>query len=283
MNVHIIIDEIVERIRHIEGVSVIVLGGSRARGTHTPESDVDLGIYYDPNHPLDLQALNLLATDLDDEHRSQLLTPIGGWGPWINGGGWLKVRSVAVDFLYRDLNQVRAVIKACTLGEFEIVYQPGHPHGFVSSIYMGEIAICQPLWEADGEISALKTQASVYPAALKQAIVEKFAWEILFSLENAKKSERREDISYVAGCCFRSVSCMLQVLFALNEQYLLNEKGAIAMVETFARRPAQFKARVEKAFQLLCAEKNQMVSALNLLNELADEIVLPRSAHATEL
>jgi hypothetical protein len=38
------------------------------------------------------------------------------------------------------------------------------------------------------------------------------------------------------------------VLFAVNEVYLLNEKGATAAVEGLARRPAAFAARVEALF-----------------------------------
>src|SRR5476651_1067312 len=79
MNVQIIINEIVERIQRIDGVSAVVLGGSRASGTHTAESDVDLGIYYHPDHPMDLATMNRIASEFDDEHRENLLTPIGGW------------------------------------------------------------------------------------------------------------------------------------------------------------------------------------------------------------
>ncbi len=80
-------------------------------------------------------------SELDDSHRVNLITPIGEWGKWINGGGWLKVEGVALDFLYRDLAQVSCVIDDCHAGQITIDYQPGHPHGFVSSIYMGEVAI----------------------------------------------------------------------------------------------------------------------------------------------
>jgi len=133
MDVQARIHEIVWHVKRVDGVSAIVLGGSRARGTHTPQSDIDLAIYYHPDHALDLNALDLVAAELDDSHRPGILTPIGGWGPWINGGGWLSIRAQPVDFLYRDLSQVATVIEACHSGEMEIIYQPGHPHGFVLS------------------------------------------------------------------------------------------------------------------------------------------------------
>ena len=125
MNVESLIEGIIDEVKGVEGVWAIVLGGSRARRTHTISSDIDLGIYYDPNTPLDLRALSKTATKLDDEHRTDVITDIGGWGPWINGGGWLKIQSHAVDLLYRDLGKVMAVIDDCLQGKVEMFYQPG--------------------------------------------------------------------------------------------------------------------------------------------------------------
>ncbi len=274
MDTQTLIDNIVERINQVDGVAAIVLGGSRARGTHTSSSDVDLGIFYHPERPLDLDALGRVAAEIDDEHRSGLLTPIGGWGPWINGGGWLTVRSVPVDFLYRDLSRVAAVVAACHAGQVDIVYQPGHPHGFVSAIYMAEIAICQPLWDPQGDVAALKAQTRPYPAALRTALIQKFAWEADFALATAKKGVQREDVAYVAGSCFRSVSCMLQVIFALNGQYWLNEKGAVALAESFPLHPPQFRARIEEIFALLAADAQALEAALGILDDLVRDTAL---------
>jgi Nucleotidyltransferase domain len=268
MDIQALIDDIVERVSQADGVTAIVLGGSRARGTHTPASDIDLGIYYHPERPLDLDTLGRVAAEIDDDHRSGLLTPIGGWGPWINGGGWLTVRSVPVDFLYRDLSRVTAVIEACQAGQVDIVYQPGHPHGFVSAIYMAEIATCRSLWDPQGKVAALKAQTQPYPAALKRALIEKFAWEADFALATAKKAIQRADVAYVAGGCFRSVSCMLQVIFALNDEYWLNEKGAVALAESFPLRPPQLRARIEEVFALLAADAQALEAALGVLENL---------------
>lgn len=266
-----IIVEIVDRVKRVDGVSGVVLGGSRARGTHTSKSDIDLGIYYHPDCPLDLEALDRVATEIDDGHRTGVLTPIGGWGPWINGGGWLTVQSVPVDFLYRDLDRVAAVIDACLAGQVEMVYQPGHPHGFASSIYMAEVALCQVLWTGDGRLSALKERTQPYPASLKKALLDKFAWEIDFSLAIAKKSIDRADVTYAAGCCFRCVACILQVVFALNECYWMNEKGAVALAESFPVRPPQFRARIEAVFGSLAATDRAIETALAGLEEIARE------------
>ena len=114
------IHHVVDCLQSVGGIVAIALGGSRARGTPTPESDVDLGLYYQPENPPDLRALNHLASELDDNHRTNLITPVGEWGKWINGGGWLKVEGIPVDFLYRDVAQVSQVIVCIVSGRRRI-------------------------------------------------------------------------------------------------------------------------------------------------------------------
>jgi hypothetical protein len=250
----------------------VVLGGSRARGSHTSSSDVDLGLYYHAGQPIDLEALEWLTAQLDDEGRRSLVTPFGGWGPWINGGGWLKVQGVPVDFLYRELDKVSAVIEACRSGQVDIYYQAGHPHGFLSAIYLAEIAVCRVLWEKDDCVTHLKQQALPYPQALKQALVQKFAWEVNFHLGGVYKGISRLDRVYTAGCAFRVAACMTQVLFAINEQYWLNEKGAAAVTESFAIKPRDFRTRLEAAFSGLGGSPAEMEQAAAELESLSAEL-----------
>lgn len=79
MQVESLIESIVEELKRVEGVHAIVLGGSRARGTHTSSSDIDLGIYYHPDNPLHIEQLSKVTTKLDDAHRLDVVTPIGEW------------------------------------------------------------------------------------------------------------------------------------------------------------------------------------------------------------
>ncbi|RJE90763.1 hypothetical protein D3P07_01285 [Paenibacillus sp. 1011MAR3C5] len=64
---------------------------STAKGTENHNSDIDIGIYYDSDKGLDITPLRQVAAEIDDGHRENLITEISDWGPWINGGGWMKV------------------------------------------------------------------------------------------------------------------------------------------------------------------------------------------------
>lgn len=245
-NDDLLLGRLVRAFGGVPGIRAIALGGSRARGEATAQSDYDLGLYYEADHPIDIGRLAKAAMLLADAASSSV-TAIGEWGPWINGGAWLTVEGKRVDLLYRELGKVRDVIEACRAGRIERVYQPGHPHAFVSAIYMGEVALCRVLWDPENVLAGLKRLCDPYPPALGDALVRSFLWEARFALENAAHGRGRDDPAYVAGCAFRAVACLCQTLFARNGVYLLNEKGAVQAVEKLARRPANFAARVGQA------------------------------------
>ena len=132
------------------------------------------------------------------------------------------------DLLYRPIESVERVIGECREGRVSMDCQPGHPHGFYSAIWVGEVALCRPLSDSQGAIARLKAMATPYPEALREALIRRFQWEILFSIENARTALPKGDETYIAGCAFRSLACAAQVLFAVNRRYLINEKGSLA-------------------------------------------------------
>ena len=260
---------LVVALSEVPGIAAIALGGSRARGTATAASDYDIGLYYRANRPIDVAALGKVAALLDDRGAEASVTPIGGWGPWIDGGGWLVVAGVHVDLLYRDLDRVLAAIDDAHAGKVERFYQPGHPHAFLPAIYMGEVACARLLHDPAGALATLQRRTTPYPAALAKAVRERFEWEAGFALANARKSLDRGDVSYLAGCAFRAIACLCQTLFALNGVYLLNEKGAVAAVDGFARSPTGFAKRVAHLFADLGSGKH--AAGLDCLQELITE------------
>jgi predicted nucleotidyltransferase len=242
--------DVAARLVAVPGVCAVVLGGSRARGDAGPDSDVDLGLYYDPARPPSRDALNALARELDDGRPTDAVTAFGEWGPWINGGAWLTIDGTRVDWLFKDLARIRRVVAECRAGRPEVAYQLGHPHAFVSAIYLGEIDCCVPLADPDGLLPELKALVRPYPPLLRAALVQRFLFEADFSLDGAAKGAARGDVVYVAGCLFRTIGCLVQMLYAASERYCLNEKGALREVASFDRTPAAF---VATASRLACA------------------------------
>lgn len=262
---------IMAELRNVKGLSAIVLGGSRATGTDRPESDVDIGLYYSQAEALDLAELRAKATSLDDERREGLLTGIGEWGPGVNGGGWLVVDGYPVDLLYRDMGAVEQAIEECTRGDVRCHYQTGHPHAFLNSMYMGEAASCRILWQQDDRLAKLKEKTAPYPPALKAAMIGRFLFEAKFSLMLMEKAAETDDIAYIAGHGFRSVSSLNQVLFAVNERYCLNEKKAVSRIEGFEMRPELYASRVAEVFSGIGSDGDRLKGSLVALRKLIDE------------
>jgi hypothetical protein len=272
-----LLDRITAALAPVRGVGAIVLGGSRARGTAQSGSDTDIGLYYRAGEGLDFDALDRAAAALDDggprragPKDAPLMTRFGDWGPWVDGGGWLTIGGMPVDILYRDLGRVESVIADCERGEFTCAYHWGHPHAFVSHMYAGEIAIAQTLHDPGGAVAACKARLMPYPEALRRALVARCSEEGRFFLAIAQKAAARGDVTYVTGCAFRAASCLLQVVFALNREWLINEKGALAMAANFAHAPKDFRLATESAFAELAAGPQGMLSALRALGDLMD-------------
>jgi hypothetical protein len=231
----------------VPGVQAIVLGGSRARGSAHPTSDYDIGLYYSRAGDLDTDRLLTAVKEIADDPGATTVTKTNEWGSWINGGAWLSVKGQKVDLLYRHADDVARVMGACKLGIAVTTYQPGHPHGFCSAIWMGEIAYCQPLHDPLGLIARLKSIALPYPQILGDTLIRRFQWEILFSIENAELAAGRNERTHFAGCLYRSLACIAQVLFALNGRYLINEKGAL---QEAARFPLMIPDLVEQSDEI---------------------------------
>lgn len=264
-----LLSRLVGALAAVPGIEAVALGGSRARGTATAGSDYDIGLYYRGSRPIDIAALRQVAVILDDRGAAAEVTESGGWGPWIDGGGWLLIDGAHVDLLYRDLERVTAAIDDAHAGKVEPHYQPGHPHAFLPTIYAGEVAYARILHDPAGSMATLQARTVPYPAALAAAVRRRFEWEATFSLANARKSLDRCDVSYSAGCAFRAIACLCQMLFALNGVWLLNEKGAVAAVDGFAQKPKDFSQRVAQLYANLGSGAG--ATALDRLEDLLTE------------
>lgn len=263
-----LLQRIVLALQDLPGIEAIVLGGSRARGVHRPDSDVDVGLYYDAAR-LDLPALEAVAQALNDETHERLVYGPGEWGPWVDGGAWLVVSGQRVDFILRDLKRVRSAIEGAQQGHFSTNYQPGHPHAFLSIMYMGELAVSRLLWDRAGAVGALQELARVYPEPLKHALIRLFIFEAGFSAGLAATYAAKDERYYITAHLVRSVSALNQTLFALNERYCLNEKGAVAVVATFALVPHAYKHRVDELF---VRAGSTLADACALLRALVGEV-----------
>ena len=65
---------------------------------------------------------------------------------------------------------------------------------------------------------------------------------------------------------------MLQVLFVVNKEHWLNEKGAVAIANNFKIKPVNFQSRVGEIFTLLSATPEAIDQSVILLKELSADM-----------
>ncbi|HJU10523.1 MAG TPA: nucleotidyltransferase domain-containing protein [Candidatus Binataceae bacterium] len=265
--------QVADRLGSISRIRGIALGGSRARGTARDDSDIDLALYYDPDAPFAIEQLEAAARELDDRHSSGLITPIGAWGPGVNGGGWLFVDAHPVDLLYRDLRRVRTVIEQCLRGEIDAMYQLGHPLGFQNQIYIGEAHFCCPVYDPAGELAELKQMAKVYPERMRRALADKHLFDAQFEIEIAAGPASRGDTVYTSQCLARATGFMVLVLYALNRRFFLNEKNAFVESRSFHLRPPNFHREVEQVLGSLGNSRNELERSVAAMRAVAKTLL----------
>ena len=262
------IANIVNELKKYDFIKGIVLGGSRATGTATANSDIDIGIYYEKGK-IDYDKLNFTAQQLDDSHRENLICKEGEWGNWVNCGGWLVVNGFHVDFILRDITRVNECIKQTDKGDITMHYQTGHPHAYLNVMYRGELASCKVFYSKDDNFLKLKEHAECYADSLKRALIDFFSFEAKFSCNLAKSYSQNNDMYYIIGHLFRSISAINQVLFAINQTYCLNEKKAAMQIERLAIHPQNYCNRIN---QILTLSPDNCLMQISKLEQLCHEV-----------
>jgi len=230
------------RLVAVPGIVAVVLGGSRATGRADGASDVDLGLYR-RGRP-DVDRLRALADSLVPAGRRPVaVTEPGAWGPWVDGGAWLHTGPVRVDWIYRDLDRVAAVWADCRAGRVTCAAQVGHPHGFWSSAYAGELALGVVLADPTGEVGRLRAGLH-YPPALSEELVRRCLWEAGFGLAQCDTAAARGDVAHVAGHVYQVVGLLVQALHAGARQWLLHEKGGVEAAAALPGAPQGWQERV---------------------------------------
>jgi hypothetical protein len=212
-----------------------------------------------------------VANQFDDAPRQDILTSFGEWGPWINGGGWLTIKSQRVDLLYSNLEHIEHHIQETLEGRSILNHQPGHPHGFHTHMFAGQVHLCKVLFDPHNKIGNLKELLKPYPAKLKASLIKDFLWQAEFALHVAEKGASRGDIFYVNGFLFDCAASLVQVLFALNETFWLNEKGAMDITESFKYKPMHFRKIIETVLANIGTNPKELIQSLQHFKDLVQE------------
>lgn len=207
-------ERFVAELAALPGVVAVVLGGSRAQGTHRPDSDWDLGVCYrasaQPVDPASIRALGYPG----------VVSERGAWGPLVDGGAWLEVDGCPVDLLYRDLDAVEHWLREAEGGRFEILHQNGYVVGAPTYLLAGELAIARPLHGAVPSVGG-------FPDLLRDEAARR--WQALSrtALVFADGHARSGETVGCAGMLAHAVLAAAHAALAERGEWALNEKRLV--------------------------------------------------------
>ena len=166
------------------------------------------------------------------------------------------------------------VIAEAEAGRYEVHYAQQPPFGFFSGAYLGEIAVCIPLFDPEGLLEVLKRRVADYPEALRHAVVQDYLWQAELALTAfAPKFAGRSGAYGTAACLARAVNQLVLALFALNRTYLMDDKTALAEVAEFERVPREFGPRVQQTLEHLGGSPEKLSAAVESVAQLFRETV----------
>lgn len=268
-----LVSSLARRLGEIRGVRAVVLGGSYARGLAGPASDIDLGILYSQEAPFSISSIRELAEAVNDA-TDPVVTGFYEWGPWVNGGAWLTIGGQRVDLIYRSIEHIERVISEAEAGRYEVHYAQQPPFGFFSGTYLGEVAVCVPVLDPTSRLHSLKKRVAVYPEAMRRAVVQDYIWMAEFGLGAfARKFAARSDVYGTAACLTSAVNQLVLALFALNRQYLINDKTALAEIAGFQQAPRDFGLRVQHILGCLGTASAELLTAVDEVTQILKEAI----------
>ena len=270
-----LLDKMVAGLRDIPGIVAIVLGGSFARGAARPDSDLDIGLIYDANEPLDVAAVRRIAEELNDSPEP-VVSDLGGWGKWVDGGAWLSVDGQRVDLLYRSTALIDQVLADARDGRFALDHEQQPPFGFFGPTVLGEVAIAHPLHDPADLVMQYKRKVLPVPDALRASVIQRMLWDVEFGLTAfAPKYAAAGNVHALAGCLTRFAHALVLTLFALNGAYLLNDKTSLAEAAAFSVAPADFGQRISATLSAIGSHPSDLeLARLAFVDLFAETAVL---------
>ena len=205
----VFLEAVADRLAALAGVCAVTLGGSRAQGTHTPDSDWDLAVYYRGFFdPADLRAIGWQGEVFD----------IGEWGGGVyNGGAWLTIDDRRVDVHYRDLDVVEHELAEAQQGRFHWEPLMFHLAGIPSYLVVAELAVNQVL---RGSLPRPE-----YPRPLREAAPPVWRNRATMTLRYAKAAYvRRGQVTEVAGALATAAMQTAHAVLAARGEWVINEK-----------------------------------------------------------
>ncbi|MFI1460106.1 nucleotidyltransferase domain-containing protein [Nocardia carnea] len=235
---------VADRLADLPGVVAVSLGGSRAQGTHGPDSDWDFALYYRDNFdPASLRAVGWPGEVSD----------IGAWGGVFNGGAWLTIDGRAVDVHYRDLTVIEHELAEAEQGHFRWEPLAFHLAGIPSYLVVGELAVSRVL---RGELPK-----PAFPDAMRKVAPPIWRRQADLGLRYARAAYAPHGrVTETAGALATAAMQTAHAILAARGEWVTNEKRLLeraglremdTIIPRLSPAPAVLAEQIDTARQIL--------------------------------
>jgi hypothetical protein len=216
MNDDAFLHYVAEHLANLPGVQAVSLGGSRAEGTHRPDSDWDFAVYY--RERFEPQALRDLGWP------GQVFE-VGAWGGGVfNSGAWLVVDERRTDVHYRDLDVVEEELAAAAEGRFRIEPLMFHLAGIPSYLVLAELAVSKVL---RGQLPTVH-----YPAALREQAPKVWWDNARLTFDYARVTHARHGrLAQCTGLVAQATSQAAHAVLAARGEWVTNDKTLLTRAD----------------------------------------------------
>jgi len=252
-------NDLIEKMKTVEAVEAIMLGGSRATGTHDKDSDYDVYVY--------------LNKPLDETIRRNIISPYVSYMEYSNefweleDDGILK-DGVDIEFIYRTIEETDQLLDG-------IVLKHQAWNGY-TTCFWDNLLHSKVLYDKRGKLNDLVTKYTIsYPAKLKENIITK-NFKLLsdkmpsfyYQLEKAVK---RNDLISMNHRLTELLAGYFDILFAVNETLHPGEKRLKEKTLLLEKLPLGYEKHIEEVFLTLYTSPKVCLEIVDkMINNLYD-------------
>ncbi len=254
---------IFEKLKKLDCVEAIALGGSRAAEVYDENSDYDVYVYVTDN--------------IDETIRKEILSQYCSYMEignhfWEYEDNCILNNGIDIDILYRNLysfcKEIENVVVHCQAAN---AYTTCMWHNLIN---------CVILYDKNGNLEAAKKKFNVpYPKQLKKAIIKRQMQLIdsampAYKIQIAKAVKRRDLVS-VNHRVTEFLASYFDLLFALNEKTHIGEKRLVEWCKNNCTiLPKNFEKNINKLFQhMYCENENIVIDDVNHIIECVKKII----------
>lgn len=251
-------EELITKLKELNEIKAIVLGGSRATGYDQEDSDYDVYIY--------------LASPLPITKRKEVIEPFVNYMEYGNqfweleDDGVLN-NGIEIELIYRNIVEFEKMISPIRVNH-------GYTTCFVDNILSSKI-----LYEQDFYFSDLKERVS---DVLNEQLITKII-DYNFPIINKKipslynqfkKAVQRKDIHSMNHRLTEYFSIYHDIIFAINKEYHKGEKRLLELTNDFQYLPKNHRTIIPEIFYNTYTNSDKAVKLLKQLSQELEELLI---------